>query len=133
MVKVARDRQPSFAKEKNVKLNRLAIALALAVVVLTSAWIVGAFAFPDKPIEVILPWPPGTETDVGTRVVTQAMSKSHGVPVQVINKPGAAAVIGSTEVTKARPDGYTIGSLIIGPMVSPVIAGNTPYQLADFG
>jgi tripartite-type tricarboxylate transporter receptor subunit TctC len=54
------------------------------------------------------------------------------VPVQVINKPGAAAVIGSTDVTKARPDGYTIGSLNIGPMVSQVIAGNTPYQLADF-
>ncbi len=88
--------------------------------------------YPNKPIEIILPWPPGTETDVGTRVIAQAMSKHLGVPVQVINKPGAGAVVGSTEVSKARPDGYMLGSLNIGPLVSQVIAGNTPYTVADF-
>ena len=88
--------------------------------------------YPEKPIEIILPWPPGTETDVGTRVLAQAMSKQLNVPVQVINKPGAAAVVGATEVTKARPDGYTLGSLNIGPLVSQVIAGNAPYTIADF-
>lgn len=91
-----------------------------------------AQAWPAKPIEIILPWPPGTETDVGTRVVASAMSKALGVPVQVINKPGAGGVIGATDVSKARPDGYTFGSLNIGPLVSQVVAGNTPYKVEDF-
>lgn len=91
-----------------------------------------AQTWPGKPIEIILPWPPGTETDVGTRVVSGALSKVLGVPVQVINKPGAGGVIGATELTKARPDGYTLGSLNIGPLVSQVIAGNTPYKSEDF-
>lgn len=108
----------------------LAIAgLALGAIALTAP---ANAAYPEKPIEVILPWPPGTETDVGTRVIAQAMSKVLGVPVQVINKPGAGAVVGATEVSKARPDGYTIGSLNIGPLVSQVIAGNAPYTMADF-
>jgi tripartite-type tricarboxylate transporter receptor subunit TctC len=89
-------------------------------------------AYPEKSIEIILPWPPGTETDVGARVLAQAMAKQLGVPVQVINKPGAAGVIGATEVAKARPDGYMLGSLNIGPLVSQVIAGNTPYRAEDF-
>ena len=109
---------------------KLAIAgLALGTVALAAP---ANAAYPEKPIEVILPWPPGTETDVGTRVIAQALSKVLGVPVQVINKPGAAAVVGATEVSKARPDGYTLGSLNIGPMVSQVIAGNAPYTVADF-
>lgn len=93
-----------------------------------------AFAqgFPAKPIEIVLPWPPGTETDVGTRVVAGAMSKVLGVPVQVINKPGGAGVIGAIEASKARPDGYTLGSLNIGPLVSQTVAGNAPYKLDDF-
>lgn len=110
------------------------ITLALAGVV-AGALALAAPAhaqYPNKPIEIILPWPPGTETDVGTRVIAQALSKQLGVPVQVINKPGAGAVVGATEVSKARPDGYMLGSLNIGPLVSQVIAGNTPYTVADF-
>ena len=79
-----------------MKFSQLAVAVASTMIVAMPVQVTTAYAFPDKPIEVILPWPPGTETDVGTRVVAQAMSKSLNVPVQVINKPGAAAVIGST-------------------------------------
>ena len=89
-------------------------------------------AYPEKSIEIILPWPAGTETDVGTRVVAQAMAKQLGMPVQVINRPGAAGVIGAIEVSKAPPDGYMLGSLNIGPLVSQVIAGNAPYKADDF-
>jgi len=89
-------------------------------------------AFPDKPIEIITPWPAGTETDVSTRLVGAAMSKKLGVPVQIINKPGAGGVIGVTEFVKARPDGYTLAQGNIGPMVSQVVAGNTSYGIDDF-
>lgn len=90
-----------------------------------------AAAFPDKPIEIIVPWPPGTETDVGTRVLASAMSKRLGVPVQVINKPGAGGVIGITEFVKARSDGYMLAQGNIGPMVSQIVAGNTTYSMSD--
>ncbi|WP_382153422.1 tripartite tricarboxylate transporter substrate binding protein [Hydrogenophaga sp. ANAO-22] len=87
--------------------------------------------YPSKPIEVIVPWPAGTSADVGMRTVSQALSKQLRVPVQVINKPGGQAVIGTAEFVKAHPDGYTLGSINIGPAVSQVIAGNAPYTMAD--
>jgi tripartite-type tricarboxylate transporter receptor subunit TctC len=105
-----------------------AILAAVLLTIASTAWC----AYPEKPIEIFLPWPPGTETDVGTRVLAQAMSKRLGVPVQVINKPGGQGVIGTAEVAKARPDGYTLGQLNVGPIVSQVVAGNTPYSIADF-
>lgn len=88
-------------------------------------------AYPEKPIEIVIPWPPGTETDVGTRVLAAAMSKRLNVPVQVINKPGAGGVIGITDFVKARPDGYTLAQGNVGPLVSQVVAGNTTYGMAD--
>lgn len=106
-------------------LARLAAALATACVASIAS------AYPDKPIEIIVPWPPGTETDVGTRVLASALSKRLGVPVQVINKPGAGGVIGITEFVKARPDGYMLAQGNVGPMVSQVVAGNTTYSMAD--
>lgn len=89
-------------------------------------------AYPDKPIEIIVPWPPGTETDVGTRALAGAMSKRLNVPIQIINKPGAGGVIGITDFVKARPDGYTLSQGNVGPMVSQIVAGNTSYSAADF-
>lgn len=89
-------------------------------------------AYPDKPIEIIVPWPPGTETDVGTRALAGAMSKRLNVPVQIINKPGAGGVIGITDFIKARPDGYTLSQGNVGPMVSQIVAGNTNYSATDF-
>jgi len=106
----------------------LASALVAAFHLLSPA---AEAAFPEKPIEIITPWPPGTETDVATRLVAGAMSKRLGVPVQVINKPGAGGVIGITDFVKARPDGYTLAQGNVGPMVSQVVAGNTTYTLAD--
>lgn len=87
--------------------------------------------YPSKPIEVIVPWPAGTSADVGMRAVSQALGKRLGVPVQVINKPGGQAVIGTADFVKAAPDGYTLGSINIGPAVSQVIAGNAPYKIED--
>lgn len=87
--------------------------------------------YPSKPIEVVVPWPAGTSADVGMRTVSQALSKQLRVPVQVINKPGGQAVIGTAEFVKAAPDGYTLGSINIGPAVSQVIAGNAPYAMTD--
>ena len=99
------------------------LALAFSVPVLA--------AYPEKPIEVIVPWPAGVGADIGARVLTSAMSKRLGVPVQVINRPGGQAVIGTADLTRAKPDGYTIGSINIGPALTQVIAGNASYKTTD--
>jgi len=89
-------------------------------------------AFPEKPIEIVVPWPAGIEADISARAIATVMSKKLGVPVQVINRPGAQGVIGTAEVARAKPDGYTVGSLNVAGIISQPIAGNATYKPADF-
>ena len=88
--------------------------------------------WPSRPIEIIYPYPPGNDMDVVTRLLAEGMSKRLGVPVQVINKPGGGGVVGFAEMVRAKPDGYTIGTWTPGPGISQIVAGNTPYKMADY-
>lgn len=67
--------------------------------------------YPQKAITLIVPWNAGGSTDVGFRLVAPVMEKIMGTPVQVINKPGAGAQVGVTELAKSKADGYTIGNV----------------------
>ncbi len=67
-----------------------------------------AQSFPARPIRIIVPFPPGGGTDVGTRVIAQKLQESLGQPVLVENKGGAAGILGTEYTAKAAPDGYTI-------------------------
>lgn len=104
----------------------------LAVATLMAAPSVAQDKWPSKAIEIIYPYPPGNDMDVITRLVAEGMSKRLGVPVQVINKPGGGGVVGFAEMTRAKSDGYTIGTWTPGPGISQIIAGNTPYKLTDY-
>ena len=64
-------------------------------------------AWPEKPIVMVVPFPPGGNTDTLGRLVAQKLSTSLGQPVIVENKPGAGSMIGSQVVARAKPDGYT--------------------------
>ncbi len=81
-------------------------------VLLAALW--GAFAasafaqFPDKPIKVVVAWPPGSPTDSVARIVSERLSQRLGQPVTVDNRPGANGTIGTTYVAKSAPDGYTL-------------------------
>jgi tripartite-type tricarboxylate transporter receptor subunit TctC len=88
--------------------------------------------WPSRAIEIIYPYPPGNDTDAIVRVLAEGMSKRLGVPVQVINKPGGGGVVGFAEMVRAKPDGYTIGTWTPGPGISQIVAGNTPYKMADY-
>lgn len=67
--------------------------------------------YPDKPITLIVPWAPGGSTDQTARVLAKAAEAYLGQPIVVVNRPGASTTIGMAELAKAKPDGYTIGTL----------------------
>jgi len=107
------------------------MALAAAVVVTATVGPVAvAQDFPAKPINIVVPFPPGGSNDVLARVLGQKMSESFGQPVIVQNKPGAAGNIGTEIVARSEPDGYTIG---IAPnqtvSVNPVLYPKLPYDV----
>ncbi|HEY4542416.1 MAG TPA: tripartite tricarboxylate transporter substrate-binding protein, partial [Noviherbaspirillum sp.] len=68
-----------------------------------------AFAWPDKPIEIVVGFAPGGGTDVTARTLATHLGKALGGTVLVVNKPGASGAIGLATVARAQPDGYTLG------------------------
>ena len=82
--------------------------------------------FPSKPIEVIVPYPPGGIIDIGTRVIGESLSKELKVPVIIKNMPGAGGLTGSTAFLSTKPDGYTLLSACAGAVISTVLLSKTP-------
>ena len=85
----------------------------------------GALAeYPEKPVEFVVPWPPGDLEDVLTRMIAEDFQAKYGVAAAVVNKPGGGGgpFPGPVEVANAPADGYTVGSFIIAiPTVGPQI------------
>ncbi len=77
--------------------------------------------WPEKPISMIVAWAPGGGTDRVARSLAIILSEKLGVPVPVVNRPGANGGVGHTTLAQARPDGYTIGfitpQLVTGPIM----------------
>ena len=72
-----------------------------------------AQTFPDRPINLIVMAPAGGATDVAARILVPTAEKDLGQPIVVVNKPGAGGQVGVTELSRAKPDGYTIGFIIM--------------------
>ena len=103
------------------KLTKPATAVALALSLVAGAALA---EYPEKPVEFVVPWPPGDLEDVLTRMIAEDFSEAYGVPTAVVNKPGGGGgpFPGAIEVANAPADGYTIGSFIIAiPVVGPQI------------
>jgi tripartite-type tricarboxylate transporter receptor subunit TctC len=91
--------------------------------------------FPDKPIRLVVPYPPGGATDISARLVAGEMTKLLGQNVIVENKPGVAGVIGTDIVAKSPADGYTIvfggaGNLTLRPLMDPKLSYSVDKDLA---
>ena len=106
------------------------ILLALAASVALSA----AAAWPEKSVNVIVPFPAGGPTDTIARAMAQHMGEKLGQPFVVDNRPGATGTIGATAVKRAAPDGYTLLVASLGPFViAPHLVKNIPYDaVKDF-
>ena len=68
----------------------------------------GQDAYPSRAISIVVPFGPGSGTDVGARLIGQKLSEALGRPVMIDNKPGANGVIAAEFASKAKPDGYTL-------------------------
>lgn len=89
-------------------------------------------AWPEKPIQIMIPWPAANDpTTMVATAMAPVMADALKVPVKVVNSPGGGAVLATAELAKSRPDGTTIGLISIGPMITQVLRGKTPYQNQD--
>ena len=105
-------------------------------VLLGAAWTMIACAqgFPNKPIRLVVPYPAGGTTDIMARALQDSMQKTLGQPVLVDNKAGAGGAIGTREVARAAPDGYTLVFSNNGPSSTvPILQKDAGYDsLKDF-
>lgn len=93
-----------------------------------------AQTFPDRPVRLVVPFPPGGNVDFTARLLAPAMSQALGQPVVVDNRAGAGGIVGSEAVARARPDGYMLLLGSTGPLsLFPVAMPRLPYDtLRDF-
>jgi len=83
----------------------------MALILLSNLSVVSfalADEYPNRPVKLIIPFPPGGSVDFVARIVGQKFSEQMGQPVVLENKGGASGSIGAAEVAKAKPDGYTL-------------------------
>ena len=101
---------------------------AFALAVAAPAFAQGVGNYPDKPIRIVVPYPPGGFNDTLARTLGAKLQAAWGQPVVVDNKPGGATVIGLDAAAKSAPDGYTLVILPFSFAVNPAIFAKLPYD-----
>ena len=84
--------------------------------------------FPDRPIEIVVPFSAGGGTDKISRIIAEDMSKTLKQSVVVVNKPGAGTIIGTSDVARSKPDGYTLLMATFANAVNPSLNKDLPYS-----
>jgi tripartite-type tricarboxylate transporter receptor subunit TctC len=109
--------------------RKIALATALIAGLVAAAIPAAAQDYPNRPITLVVPFPPGGSTTIVARIVAEKMSEGLGQSIVIDNRGGAGGTVGSSAVSKSAPDGYTIllgytGTLAIGP----TLYGNVGYD-----
>ncbi len=107
-------------------------ALALAATALAGPAL--AQGYPQRPVRLIVPNPPGGASDVLTRILATELAARLGQPFVVENRPGAAGNIGVDAAVKAAPDGYTLGAATVSQwVINPFLFQRMPFEVGDIG
>jgi tripartite-type tricarboxylate transporter receptor subunit TctC len=89
-------------------------------------------AYPSRPINLIVPFPPGGNPDIMARALQNELSKALGQTVVVINKGGAAGTLGLIDLSRAAPDGYTVALTPNNPLTAQPHVQKLPYAMDGF-
>ncbi len=106
-------------------------ALCLVIGVSTAAFAAPALAqvYPDKPIQIVVPWPPGA-VDLYVRTVQSSVEKQLGKPVIIVNRGGANGALGMESVARAKPDGYTLlFNVTSSAVMVPLTSNNVTFDI----
>jgi tripartite-type tricarboxylate transporter receptor subunit TctC len=90
--------------------------------------------YPNKPIKLIVPFPPGGNVDLSARIIAPELSKELGQPIVIDNKAGAGGTLGLDAVAKSAPDGYTLGvASPVNHLAAPALYPKLTYDsIKDF-
>ena len=109
------------------------ISWCIATALLPVALMASAAGFPERPLRMVVPLPPGSASDFLARTVGASLSEAYGQQVVVDNRPGAGGLIGSTLLAKANADGYTYAMVAPPHTVGALLQKKPPYHpLKDF-
>jgi tripartite-type tricarboxylate transporter receptor subunit TctC len=114
-------------------MKHILAGLAFTAMLLSPALAAQA-VYPEKPLYLLVPAAPGGAADTLARTIGQRFSSRFGQPVVIVNKPGAAAIIGMSAIANAPADGYTLGMTFSGAMsINPSLYKSLPYDpIKDF-
>jgi tripartite-type tricarboxylate transporter receptor subunit TctC len=106
---------------------------ALAAAALLAASAAAAQTFPERPIQMVVPFGPGGTTDIMARLLADEFGRQLGTSVVVVNTAGAGGAIGMGNVARAKPDGHTVSMTTVGPLtIQPARRDNTGYTPDSF-
>ena len=106
----------------------IGLLISLAFSAVSFAQPADSQGFPNKPINFIVPSPPGGSTDLVYRLICKEAEKFLGQPIVIVNKPGASFSVGIAAIAVAKPDGYTIGYAGHPGMFVMPLTGKVPYH-----
>ena len=122
-------------KDKLQRIFKGALYTTIFLILVQTVFGVGlatAGTYPEKPIEVIIPFPAGGRTDLNARMWASLANQYYGVPVACINKTGGRGAPAAQYVLNAKPDGYTIFAATIGTNILWPPQGIGKYKVFDF-
>jgi tripartite-type tricarboxylate transporter receptor subunit TctC len=116
--------------DAGVTVQKIVLRLIIAVGTATDA---AAQVYPDRVVQTIVPAAPGSSADIVGRVVADGLSTQFGKRFIVVNKPGAGGVIGTADVARAKPDGYTLmHGATVAITLSPLLHDQAGYTAKSF-
>ncbi len=124
-----RARTPRTNAARNMFVLLCGLAISIAAPLLAAG---EPLKFPNRPIQLIVPYAAGGATDAVARLLQQGMEKRLGQPILVINRPGASTTLGTQQVARAAPDGHTLALVSVPHVANYTLLKEMPYAQSDF-